>query len=83
MEGLIFGGAYIWRGDLKEGFWRYRFGELIFRGASLYILLFACSLNIAVHLKLLPNQTAEEFIKHLKWFITRKGHPRNIYWYKG
>ena len=26
-------GAYIWRGDLKESFWRYRFGEIIFRGA--------------------------------------------------
>ena len=27
------GGAYIWRGDLREGFLRYRFGELIFGGA--------------------------------------------------
>ena len=26
-------GAYIWRGDLTEGFLRYRFGGLIFRGA--------------------------------------------------
>ena len=26
-------GAYIWRGDLKEGFLRYRFGGLIFGGA--------------------------------------------------
>ena len=25
--------AYIWRGDLKEGFLRYLFGELIFGGA--------------------------------------------------
>ena len=25
--------AYIWRGDLMEGFLRYRFGELIFGGA--------------------------------------------------
>ena len=23
------GGAYIWRGDLTEGFWRYGFGGLI------------------------------------------------------
>ena len=30
-----------------------------------YILLFACSLNRAVHLELLPNHTAEEFIMHL------------------
>ena len=27
------GGAYIWRGDLTEGFLRYRFGRLIFGGA--------------------------------------------------
>ena len=27
------GGAYIWRGDLTEGFWRYQFGGLIFGGA--------------------------------------------------
>ena len=26
-------GAYIWRGDLTEGFLRYGFGGLIFRGA--------------------------------------------------
>ena len=26
-------GAYIWRGDLREGFWRYRFRGLIFGGA--------------------------------------------------
>ena len=26
-------GAYIWRGDLTEGFLRYRFGRLIFGGA--------------------------------------------------
>ena len=25
-------GAYIWRGDLTEGFMRYRFGGLIFGG---------------------------------------------------
>ena len=25
-------GAYIWRGDLKEGFLRYRFGGLLFGG---------------------------------------------------
>ena len=34
MEGnLPPGGAYIWRGDLTEGFLRYRFGGLIFGGA--------------------------------------------------
>ena len=30
------------------------------------ILLFACSLTRAVHFELQPNQTAEEFIKHIK-----------------
>ena len=40
-----------------------------------YILLFACSLNRAVHLKLLANRTAEEFIKHLKRLITKKRPP--------
>ena len=38
-------GAYIWRGDLREGFLRYRFvgggGELIFGGA--YFLNFTVS----------------------------------------
>ena len=48
-----------------------------------YILLFACSLTRAVHLELLPNQTAEEFIKHLKWFIARRGRSRKIYSYNG
>ena len=27
------GGAYIWRGDLTEGFWRYEFGGLVFGAA--------------------------------------------------
>ena len=40
-----------------------------------HILLFASSLNRAVHLKLLPNRTAEEFIKPLNWFLTR-GPPQ-------
>jgi len=26
-------GAYVWRGNLTEGFWRYPFGGLIFGGA--------------------------------------------------
>ena len=48
-----------------------------------YSLLFACSLTRTVHLELLPNQTAEELIKHLKWFIMRKGHTGKIYSYNG
>ena len=34
-------GAYIWRGDLTEGFLRYRFGGLIFRGAYTWRSLFS------------------------------------------
>ena len=29
-------GAYIWRGDLTEGFLRYEFGCLLFGGAYIY-----------------------------------------------
>ena len=31
----------MWRGDLTEGFLRYRFGELIFRGAYTWRRLFS------------------------------------------
>ena len=34
-------GAYIWRGDLTEGFLRYRFGGLIFGGAKTWRGLFS------------------------------------------
>ena len=34
-------GAYIWRGDLTEGFLRYQFGELIFGGAYTWRGLFS------------------------------------------
>ena len=34
-------GAYIWRGDLTEGFLRYRFGGLIFEGAYTWRGLFS------------------------------------------
>ena len=33
--------AYIWRGDLTEGFLRYRFGGLIFEGAYTWRGLFS------------------------------------------
>ena len=35
------GGAYIWKGDLTEGFLRYRFGGLIFGGAYTWRGLFS------------------------------------------
>ena len=34
-------GVYIWRGDLTEGFLRYRFGRLIFEGAYTWRGLFS------------------------------------------
>ena len=34
-------GAYIWKGDLRERFLRYRFGELIFGGAYTWRGLFS------------------------------------------
>ena len=34
-------GAYIWRGDLTEGFLRFRFGGLIFGGAYTWKGLFS------------------------------------------
>ena len=35
------GGAYIWRGDLTEGFLRYEFGGLIFGGGHTWRGLFS------------------------------------------
>ena len=35
------GGAYIWRGNLSEGFLHYEFGELIFGGAYTWRGLFS------------------------------------------
>ena len=37
------GGAYIWRGDLTEGFFRYRIGGLTFGGAYFGILRYHIS----------------------------------------
>ena len=42
-----------------------------------YILLFARSLIRAIHLQLVPNQTAEEFIRSLKQFMG--GRPKKTY----
>ena len=44
-------GAYIWKGDLTEGFLRYRFGGLIFGGAytwrGLFLEFYGMSRGIA------------------------------------
>ena len=42
-------------------------------------MLFTCSLTRAVHLEILPNQTAQEFILALKRLIARRGRPKVIY----
>ena len=42
-------GAYIWRGDLTEGFWRYRFRGLIFGGAYKWRGLFSEFYGILPH----------------------------------
>ena len=52
-------GAYIWRGNLMEGFLRYRFGRLIFGGAytwrgsfskfyGILIMVMSCSLDYII-----------------------------------
>ena len=50
-------GAYIWRGDLTEGFLCYRFGELTFGGAYTWRGLFSefYGINIFSLLSLIQN----------------------------
>ena len=50
-------GAYIWRGDLTEGFLRYRFGGLTFGGAYTWRGLFSefYGINIFSLLSLIQN----------------------------
>ena len=43
-------GAYIWRGDLTEGFLRYRFGGLIFGGTYTRRVLFSEFYGIYFHI---------------------------------
>ena len=47
-------GAYIWRGDLTEDFFRYRFGGLIFGGA--YFRNFTVSLKRLNKILFEPDQ---------------------------
>ena len=42
-------------------------------------ILFTSSLTRAIHLELLPDQTADEFIKALKRLMARSGCPETIY----
>ena len=54
-------GAYIWRGDLKEGFLRYEHGGLIFGGA--YFWNFTVSLAICKGLVISNQNLSDLFIK--------------------
>ena len=45
---------------------------------KVYILFFTCSLTRAIHLELLPNQSAQEFIMGLKRLIARRGSGSDI-----
>ena len=49
------------------------------REGKAYILLYACSLSLALHLELTKTMETEEFISTLKRFIARKGCPEKIY----
>ena len=55
-------GAYIWRGDLTQGFLRYRFGGLIFGGAHFWNFMFYdCQfLFLNGRNTTVPNQRARE-----------------------
>ena len=61
------GGAYIWRGDLTEGFLRHRIGGLIFEGAYTWKGLFSEFYGIIKIEKLHVTtslQNSEEFVKN-------------------
>ena len=44
-----------------------------------YVLLYTCSLSRAIHLELLLDMTATEFIHSFKMFIARRGRPRKVF----
>ena len=58
------GGAYIWSGDLKEGFLRYEYGKLIFGGAYTWRGLFSEFYGIYVN----TNFSLPQFVKFRQIF---------------
>ena len=65
-------GAYIWRGDLTEGFLRYRFGGLIFGGAyicrGLFSQFYGTSEQKKIEFK--PRMKLNHNITHIfLWFV--------------
>ena len=63
-------GAYIWRGDLTEGFLRYRFGGLIFGGTYTWRGLFSEFLRYSIcsEKQLLPPQSRFRGFPFKSWF---------------
>ena len=58
-------GAYIWSGDLKEGFLRYEYGKLIFGGAYTWRGLFSEFYGIYVN----TNFSLHQFVKCRQIFL--------------
>ena len=75
-------GAYIWRGDLTEGFLRYRFGGLIFAGAYTWRGLFSEFYGITKNEKDTMTMTMMFIISYRKpdfsaqQFFVTKCYPR-------
>ena len=78
------GGAYIWRGDLTEGFSRYRFGGLILGGAYTWRGLFS---GFYGNSSKLGSETESLYSKtdSFKWSVqppseVRRGSPAILEW---
>ena len=78
------GGAYIWRGDLTEGFSRYRFGGLILGGAYTWRGLFS---EFYGNSSKLGSETESLYSKtdSFKWSVqppseVRRGSPAILEW---
>ena len=66
-------GAYIWRGDLTEGFLRYEFGGLLFGGACSWRGLFSEFYGIV--LSRLPRRSMTRFRHGLDFWIGHRTGP--------
>ena len=62
-------GAYIWRGDLTEGFLRYQFGGLIFGGAYTWRALFFYTNTRQIKVKYMNCKT-HWLVSLCKYFVT-------------
>ena len=49
------------------------------RETKAYIPLYTCSLNRAVYLDLLPDETTQQFLHSLKRFVARRARPEKIF----